>query len=147
MALAVRRSLRFHGFSLACFACALWPTCLTGQETIVNQSLAPRELTQNEARLYFGMRRRLWADGQPVKIYVLPDDHPLHIAFAKDLLGLFPSQLRTGWDRQIFSGTGQAPTTVANEEEMIRRVASTPGAIGYVSKLPKDPRVRMLEVR
>jgi hypothetical protein len=42
--------------------------------------------------------------------------------------------LRRAWDRMVFTGTGFAPTIVRSEAEMIERVRSTPGAIGYVSK-------------
>jgi hypothetical protein len=61
-------------------------------------------------------------------------------------LQLFPYQLRRAWDRQLFSGTGQAPTVVADEQEMLRRVAATPGAIGYASAVPDDASVRALEL-
>ena len=125
----------------------LWPMSASVQELIANQDLAHRPLSQNEARLIFSMRLQRWSDDKPVKVFVLPDDHPLHAAFAKNVLGLFPYQLRGVWDRQLFSGTGQAPTTVATEEEMIRRVASTPGAIGYARVNPQDPRVHTLEVQ
>jgi hypothetical protein len=40
--------------------------------------------------------------------------------------------LRRAWDRMVFTGTGFAPTVVQSEREMIERVRSTPGAIGYV---------------
>ena len=43
------------------------------------------------------------------------------------MLGFFPYQLRTGWDRQVVTETGQAPTEVADESELIQRVAATPG--------------------
>ena len=59
-----------------------------------------------------------------VKVFVLADDHELHRAFAKQVLGLFPYQLRSIWDRQVFSGTGQAPIPVADEAEMLRVVGS-----------------------
>ena len=41
----------------------------------------------------------------------------------------------SAWDRLVFSGTGQAPDTVTSTEEMLARVASTPGAIGYLSQI------------
>jgi len=143
----VRRFFRPIPLSLLlCTAGGTWPEPARVQELIVNQDLAPRALNQNEARLYFSMRLPRWSDDHPVKVFVLPDNDPLHISFAKTVLGLFPYQLRGVWDRQVYSGTGQAPTTVANEEEMIRRVASTPGAIGYALNIPRDARVLTLEV-
>lgn len=136
--------LRLVGIGLAC---ALWPVTATVQELIVNQNTAQDHLTQNEARLFFTLRLQQWPNDGAVRVFVLPDDDPLHIAFTKKILGLFPYQLRSVWDRQVFSGTGQTPTKVANENEMLQRVATTPGAVGYLSSAPHDPRIRKLEVR
>ena len=129
-------------------AFVFWSWTLTAQELIVNDAVSSRPISRNEARLYFTMRLPLWGDSVvPVKVFVLPDDHPLHRQFVKSVLGLFPYQLRQVWDRQIFSGTGQAPTTVATEQEMAERVAATPGGIGYAAVGASYPRVRILEVR
>jgi hypothetical protein len=49
-------------------------------------------------------------------------------------LGVYPFQLRSAWDRLVFSGTGVSPTTVETEEEMRARIESTPGSIGYTQK-------------
>lgn len=132
---------------LTCLTVTLWPFMLTAQELIVNEAVPNARISQNEARLCFTMRLPLWENNLPVKVFVLPDDHPLHRQFAKSILGLFPYQLRQVWDRQIFSGTGQAPVTVATEQEMVEQVASTPGGIGYVKSASAYSQVHTLEVR
>jgi len=125
--------------------------CIAGpinaQELIANKGLSGGDLSRNEARLFFTMRLQYWSNNQPIKVFVLPDDNPLHGAFTKTILGLFPYQLRRVWDRQLFSGTGQVPVTVSNEDEMLRRVASTPGAIGYAERVPRDAQVQVIRVR
>ncbi|WP_295447149.1 hypothetical protein [uncultured Thiodictyon sp.] len=126
---------------------ALWPVTVSVQELIANQASPQSALTRNEARLYFTLRLQQWPNGRPIRVFVLPDDDPLHIAFVKNILGLFPYQLRSAWDRQVFSGTGQAPTKVASEAEMLQRIATIPDAIGYASAAANDPRIRTLEVR
>lgn len=82
----------------------------------------------------FGMRIRAWPDGTPVRVFVLEDSHPVHQEFAKSVLQMYPYQLRQNWDRLLYSGTGQPPIVVASEEELLRRVAETPGGIGYLSE-------------
>jgi len=130
------------GWILAC-----GPFALTAQELIVNEAVAQQSMSRNEARRCFTMRLPTWENRLPVRVFILPDDHPVHRQFTKSILGLFPYQLRQVWDRQIFSGTGQAPMTVATEEEMIERVATTPGGIGYVESGANHPHIRILEVR
>jgi ABC-type phosphate transport system substrate-binding protein len=82
----------------------------------------------------FAMRMRTWPDKSQIRVFVLANDNPVHSAFCKQVLGVFPHQIRTAWDRLIYSGTGQAPTEVESEDEMRQRVATTPGAIGYLRR-------------
>lgn len=115
-------------------------------EVIAHPSVAIPRLNLTYAKSLFSMRTSRWPDGTRAWVFVLPDNHPVHSAFSKEILNLYPYQLRQTWDRQVYSGTGQAPIEVANEEEMLRRVANTPGAIGYVGRVaPHDP-VRILKV-
>jgi hypothetical protein len=138
---------------LAVFICGLIVVLMAasgatyGQKMIVNPEVGVTAISTDEARLYITMRHKAWPNGLPVKVFVLPDDDLLHRQFANHILGMFPYQLRRVWDRQLYSGTGQAPITVTSEEEMMRRVAATPGAMGYVASLPASAPVRLLEVR
>lgn len=93
-----------------------------------------KQLTTEMVREIFFMRLNSWPDGSPIHVFVLPDNHPLHARFAKEILGVYPFQLRSAWDRLVFSGTGVSPTTVESVEEMRARVDSTPGSIGYTDK-------------
>lgn len=91
------------------------------------------EIDAAQLRAIYTMRLRQWPDGQPLRVFALPDGHPTHARFAEQSLRILPHLLRRSWDRLVFSGTGQAPTEVASEAQMIERVAMTPGAIGYVT--------------
>lgn len=93
------------------------------------------------------MRLNQWPNGRRAQVFVLPDNHPLHQEVVKGVLGLYPYQLRRAWDRQLFSGTGPAPITVGTEAELIERVGSTLGALGYANSRALDESVRRLEVR
>lgn len=93
----------------------------------------------NEAlREVFFMRLTTWPNGSPIHVMVLPENHPLHIRFAKEVLGVYPFQLRSAWDRLIYSGTGLAPTVVENMDEMRRKLEAMPGSIGYIEKNEKN---------
>ncbi|SFI96818.1 hypothetical protein [Nitrosomonas sp. Nm34] len=115
-------------------------------EVVVHPSVPVRNLSRNSLRAIFGMRLRAWQDGSPIRVFVLPDEAPLHNLFAKEKLNIFPYQLRSAWDRLIFSGTGQAPFLVNSEEEIRTRVASTPGAIGYLKRVNIDDTIQILHI-
>jgi ABC-type phosphate transport system substrate-binding protein len=133
-------------FILLSFLLSLTAGQAQAQELIANINLADGYLSRNEARLFFTMRLQHWTDNQPLRVFVLPDDNPNHKIFVKTVLGMFPYQLRRIWDRQLFSGTGQVPITVNSEAEMLQRVASTPGAIGYISEVPRDASIQVIRV-
>ncbi|SFU39798.1 hypothetical protein SAMN05216417_102230 [Nitrosospira multiformis] len=116
-------------------------------EIVANSGLSEKNLSKNALRAIFGMRLHTWPDGTPIHVFVLPDEAPLHIAFSKEKLNVFPYQLRAAWDRLVFSGTGQAPETVASLEEMLAKVGSTPGAIGYLTRSRMDSTVNVLQVK
>jgi hypothetical protein len=103
-------------------------------DVIVSPSLASTKLDRSLLRAVFTMRVRQWPDGSTIRVFVLPDDDPLSDRFYRERLGMYSYVLRRAWDRMVFTGTGFAPTLVRTEREMIERVRSTPGAIGYVGK-------------
>jgi hypothetical protein len=116
-------------------------------EIITNPNVAEKVISKSSLRAIFGMRLHAWPDGSAIRVFVLPDDAPLHIAFSKEKLNVFPYQLRLAWDRLVFSGTGQAPDTVTSPDEMLAKVASTPGAIGYLYKSKLDGKVNVLQIK
>lgn len=115
-------------------------------EIIAHRGVELQTLSLANARAMFGLRLPRWPDGKVVKVFVLPDNHPLHSRMSKEKLDLYPYQLRQTWDRLIYSGMAQAPIEVASEEDMLDKVAATPGAIGYVNKARKNDPVNILQV-
>ncbi len=118
-----------------------------GVELIVHPGVAALEVSRPLARLIFGAKVTRWEDGSAIRVFVLPDESPLHQEMSKGILDLYPYQLRAAWDRVIYTGIGQAPVQVANESEMRKQVASVPGAIGYLGRAQKNDKVRALLVR
>jgi len=104
-------------------------------EVIVNSDVPDQSISQSTLRAIFCMRMRQWTNGKPIKVYVLPEQNTAHILFAKEVLNTFPYQLKRSWDILVFSGSGQAPSVAESTKEMLQKVSSTPGAIGY---LPED---------
>jgi len=102
-------------------------------------------LSDDVLRSIFAMRLTVWPDGTRIQVFVLPDEHPLHRQFSKSELGLFPYQLRQTWDQGVFSGTGEAPIQVDNVDEMRERLATTPGAIGYLPEQRQPEGVKRAE--
>lgn len=116
-------------------------------EIISHPDVTARELSVSTARAMFGMRQTVWPDGTPVRVFVLPEQNSLHGSFCKEILNLYPYQLSQSWNRLVYSGTGQAPTIVASEQDMLAKVAAIPGAIGYINKVTGNEPVHKITVR
>lgn len=105
-----------------------------------------RQLKRDTTRAIFAMRQRTWPAGQAVRVFVLDNNHPVHTRFAKEQLSVYPHQLQLAWDRMVFSGTGQAPDRVRDQAEMRERVATTPGALGYLEREYLDDRIQVISM-
>lgn len=49
-------------------------------------------------------------------------------------IGKTSTELKKIWMKKQLSGDGKAPLALDNEDEMIAKIASTPDAVGYISK-------------
>ncbi|EXI79506.1 MAG: hypothetical protein AW10_02360 [Candidatus Accumulibacter appositus] len=114
---------------------------------IAHPASSEEAIPRASLRAIFGMLLQKWPGNTPVRVFVLRDDAPEHATFSKSVLQVFPHQLRMAWDRQVFSGQGQYPEQVGSIQEMLSRVASTPGAMGYVKASEVADNVRVLKVR
>ncbi len=113
---------------------------------VAHADVDTQQLNRDTARAIFAMRQRTWPDGQAVRVFVLGNDHPVHARFAKENLTVYPHQLQLAWDRMVFSGTGQAPNRVATQAEMQERIATTPGALGYLEREYLDDRIQVISM-
>ena len=130
----------------------LWLLCAPashGDETVVliaHPSVALDTINKNRLRAIFAMRETRWPDDTPVRVFVLPDRHPVHRQFCKEPLSIYPFILRRHWDRLTFTGTGPMPSTVSDETDMLKKVGQTPGSLGYVRKAINTDAVKILTI-
>lgn len=117
------------------------------QEVVVHPTVLQEQISRNTLRAIFSKRLQNWPEGTAITVFVLGDRSPLHIAFCKQILNVFPYQLRRAWDRLVYSGTGQSPLEVNTEEDMRKRIANTPGAIGYLPTIGQDDELKVLPVQ
>ncbi|OKY27409.1 hypothetical protein BI291_00235 [Thalassotalea sp. PP2-459] len=117
-----------------------------GVEIIAHKAVAQKSLTVAQLRRIYTMRQVRWSDNSPIKIFVLPSNHPLHQKFAQEKLSILPYKLDRIWNKLTFSGLGVAPTIVETPELLIKAVSATPGALGYVENVTKEDIVNVIEI-
>lgn len=93
--------------------------------------------------LIYKRRRLLWNDGSRIQPVNLPADHPLRRRFSRAVLHRTPEGMDDYWNEQYFQGV-LPPYVLASETAVLRFVADTAGAIGYVAHCAVDGGVRVL---
>ncbi len=114
-----------------------------GISVITSSASVPTKLSPDEIALIFKRKIRLSADGRQYQPVNLPASHPLRRMFSLRMFGHNPEELEDYWRDMYFHGV-LPPFVLVSEEAVIRFVASTPGAIGYVSSCLVDNRVSVL---
>jgi hypothetical protein len=105
---------------------------------VVDQRVSPRT-----AALIFRVKQTHWADGVRTQPVNLPASSTLRQAFSQCVLGEAPEAMENYWREMYFHGV-LPPHVVDSEQAVVLFVASTPGAIGYVSSCPKDASVNVV---
>jgi len=134
--------LAFAFFSLAVARQNLSPTT-PAFAVIVADGAADRNLSRESLSLIFRRRQTYWEDGTRIQPVNLPADNPLRQAFSSCILGRKPESMEDYWREMYFHGV-LPPHVLASEQAVMLFVASTPGAIGYVSSCPADARVNVV---
>lgn len=69
---------------------------------------------------------------------------PTRAPFETGVIGRSGAQLASHWSRLVFTGRAKQPEEVADDTAVKARIASTPGAIGYISDGAVDSSVKVI---
>jgi hypothetical protein len=98
---------------------------------VIVSSEHARNLKKDDLSLLYKRKKLFWGDGVKAQPVNLPASHPLRRVFSQAVLGHTPEELEKYWNDLYFHGISP-PYVLASEEAVLRFVADTPGAIGYV---------------
>ncbi|MCP4728079.1 MAG: hypothetical protein GY863_23775 [bacterium] len=85
----------------------------------------------------------MWSNGNAVVLVELGVDGDTKNKFY-GFLGTSAKKMKNAWMKKMLAGEGQAPDALDSEDAVLQKVASTPGAIGYVSKAKAGANVKIL---
>jgi hypothetical protein len=130
------------------FLLALWPgvpSPWAGEAlAVVVAAGSPLDRLAPEAvRLVFARKSQVDQQGHRWIPLNLPAADPLRRAFSLAVFDALPEDLEEYWNNQYFHGINP-PEVLASEEAVLRFVAATPGAIGYVRAPLADGRVKVV---
>ena len=113
---------------------------------VVNDSVEIEQISVDSLRAIYSLRQLSWPDGVEVTAFVLDINGDTHRMFCRDLLKVYPHQLKKGWDRMEYTGRARGLQVVQSEQMLLNLVKQIPGAIGYVQRAVKTPNVHMISV-
>ncbi len=108
---------------------------------IVPSDFIVRPLGATELSLIFLRKKLYWPNGKRMRPANLPTQHVLRKQFSQRVLGSLPEAQSEYWNELYFHGTSP-PHVLNSQEAMLRYVAETNGAIGYVDACLLDSRVK-----
>ncbi|WP_349744428.1 hypothetical protein [Roseateles cavernae] len=117
---------------------ALPAAAATDLIVIAHKDVALDKISPERVTQIFLRQQQNWPDGLAIQPIDLREGSGLRRAFYDQVTGRSPGQLRAYWARQSFTGMGLPPRQVDSDEEVVRLVQNTPGAIGYVMRKPSS---------
>ena len=110
---------------------------------VANSGVKISQITNAEVRAIFMGTKTRFADGSHA-VPVTLKGGPAHEVFLRNYVGEGPEEFRAQWRKVIFTGQGTMPKAFDSESALIDYVAATPGAVGYVSRISQQDRVKLL---
>jgi len=105
---------------------------LDDYQVIVHPSNSVRAVARTFLRGVYLRKNTTWTTGETIRPVGLGKRFPARVRFAREVLNKSPSQLRSYWNQQIFSGRGVPPPELDSEAAVITYVMRNRGAIGYL---------------
>jgi hypothetical protein len=112
---------------------------------IANRSVPETSLTPAQVLDLYMLNTRAWSDGQVVELMCLREN-PVEERKFFALLRRTPLEMRKVWLRAQLSGQARPPEMITTQEDMARRVATTPGAVGVIARDKVQGNVKILLV-
>lgn len=99
---------------------------------VVNKSVAATSLDAAQLKDIFTLKTTKWSDGSTIAVFVLKGNDAAQDKFY-GYIGENSIGLKKVWMKAQLTGEAKAPKALGSDAEVISKVASTPGAIGFVS--------------
>jgi len=112
---------------------------------IAHKSVPVDTIKKSELLDFYTADIKKWINGDKVIVNDLKPKGEVKEIFYK-FLGKTPSRMKSVWLKNMLSGEGDPPEALKSEEEMLQKIAATPGAIGFLSHTKVDNSVKTLMV-
>jgi ABC-type phosphate transport system substrate-binding protein len=107
-------------------------------QIVMHEATPGTHVSRTTVAAIFLKQAPAWSDGTPTQPVDQSTKNPIRLSFAADVLGQPMVAVQIYWQRRMSAGV--TPPPVKNsDEEVLQFIATTPGAIGYVSETTTLP--------
>ena len=111
---------------------------------IVSSTSAITTLSRAQVTDIFLGKVSRFPNGAPAVPIDQEEGSPARDEFYLTYAGKSQAQVKAHWSKIIFTGRGQPPRVAASGEEVKKRIAGDPAAIGYIEEKLVDASVRVI---
>ncbi len=112
---------------------------------IAHPSVPIDQIERTELEDFYTGDIRKWSNGEPVIVFDLKLKSDVKKTFYS-FLGKSTSRMKSIWMKNMLSGEGNPPEALKTEEDLLEKVAATPGSIGFISETKANGSVKVLIV-
>ncbi|MCC2604706.1 type 2 periplasmic-binding domain-containing protein [Planctobacterium marinum] len=113
-------------------SCLLLPLFANSVSIVVHPSNSSALSKDDIVRIFLGKQSEFPGGGAAVPIS-LPESNPTTDKFVADVLGKSPAQLKSYWAKLVFTGQGEPPEVLTDEQAILQKIKGNPAYIGFVS--------------
>ncbi|MFO7445545.1 MAG: hypothetical protein R6W90_04225 [Ignavibacteriaceae bacterium] len=110
---------------------------------IANKSVSESSISVDKASDIYTSKDKNWGNGTKIVRFTLKSEDVNSNKFF-GAIGKTYADLKKVWMKLQLTGEGQAPEALGADDEIINKVASTPGAIGFVNAGKVSDKVKVL---
>jgi ABC-type phosphate transport system substrate-binding protein len=118
--------------------------CVHAQISIIaNKSVPVNSIEMGNVNQIYLLKARTWSNGTSINPIILKSENETCKQFFS-ALGTDFMEMKKFWMKLQLTGAGKPPEGVGSEDEVISKVESTPGAIGFVNASKVNSKVKVL---
>jgi len=112
---------------------------------IANKSIKVDKISKSELLDCYTGDMPKWDDDQKVYVFDLKPRTEIKDIFYK-YLGKSSTRMKSIWMKRMLSGEGEPPPALDSEEEMLKKIGSTKGSIGFVNYDKVNSNVKVIAI-
>ncbi len=112
---------------------------------IANSSVPVESVNSSYLTDLYTQDIQVWKNGDPVVVFDLKPRNDTKNTFYS-YIGKSITRMKSIWMKKKLSGEGKPPESLETEEEVLRKVETTPGSIGYLRSDLVSEKVKVLVI-